>query len=125
MANLTHLKTGLVIDAQPGFVETFNYLVDFVKNLKGDKDRRADASVSVDVSDPAHPVIRYESETGESGSISVADGLRVVTGVEWNASDKTIDVTTGNLAIVDGELRIDPASLETTPIGTIALSQCW
>ena len=42
------------------FVETFNRLVDFHANLKGDGDVSGDGLVTVDRADPAHPVIRLD-----------------------------------------------------------------
>ena len=42
-----------------GFVDTFNWLVDFCLSLKGDKDvNNANGTVTVDRSDPSAPVIR-------------------------------------------------------------------
>lgn len=42
------------------FVETFNWLVDFCLNLKGDQSPTGDSgSITVDRSDPSAPVIRY------------------------------------------------------------------
>ena len=59
------------------FVETFNRLVDFHANLKGDGDVSDDGLVTVDRADPAHPVIRLDRSklpTGESsGGASAAD----------------------------------------------------
>lgn len=51
------------------FVETFNRLVDFHANLKGDGDVSADGRITVDRADPAHPVIRFDA-TGPSGGDS-------------------------------------------------------
>lgn len=53
------------------FVETFNRLVDFHANLKGDGDVSGDGLVTVDRSDPAHPVIRLDRSklpTGGGGT---------------------------------------------------------
>ena len=44
------------------FVETFNRLVDFYANLKGDAETaQGDGYISVDRADPAHPVIRFDA----------------------------------------------------------------
>lgn len=40
------------------FVETFNRLVDFYVNLKGDAEVSSEGCISIDRTDPAHPVIR-------------------------------------------------------------------
>jgi len=37
--NPIHLVKGKLLDAQPGFVDTFNWLVDCFKNIKGDGDK--------------------------------------------------------------------------------------
>ena len=62
------------------FVETFNRLVDFQANLKGDGDVSGDGLVTVDRADPAHPVIRLDRSKlpagggeGDDGSASKAD----------------------------------------------------
>ena len=59
------------------FVETFNRLVDFHANLKGDGDVSDDGIVTVDRADPAHPVIRLDRSKlptgGSSGGGSSAD----------------------------------------------------
>ncbi len=58
---LKKLVPGKAIGAQPHFVETFNALVDFVLNLKGDKDvNDSTGTIEVDRSDVAHPVIRAD-----------------------------------------------------------------
>lgn len=50
------------------FVETFNRLVDFHLNLKGDGDVSDDGLVTVDRADPAHPVIRIDRSKLSDGS---------------------------------------------------------
>jgi len=40
------------------FVETFNFLIDFAQNLRGDGDGHADGLITVDKSNPDNPVIR-------------------------------------------------------------------
>lgn len=60
---LTRLVKGKLIDAFPGFVETFNYIVDFIENLKGEGDMEPDddngnRKVWLDRSTADYPVIR-------------------------------------------------------------------
>lgn len=44
----------------PDFVETFNYAVNRIENLKGDRDLDPqDGNILVDNSNPEHPVIRF------------------------------------------------------------------
>lgn len=62
-----------------GFVDTFNWLVDFCLSLQGDKDvNNANGTVTVDRSDPSAPVIRVAVTVGgegggEGGGSSAAD----------------------------------------------------
>jgi len=77
MAILTKLKAGKALGAQRGFVETFNAIVDFVRNLKGDADvNNATGLIELDRSDAAHPVIRVKpgGKTGEGSSTVVQAG---------------------------------------------------
>lgn len=63
------------------FVETFNRLVDFHANLKGDGDVSADGLVTVDRADPAHPVIRLDRSrlpTGGGGNYVAGDDTNIV-----------------------------------------------
>lgn len=53
---LCKLYHGRAIAAFKGFVDTFNWLVDFCNNLKG-----ADG-IKIDTKDPDHPVIRIDKE---------------------------------------------------------------
>lgn len=55
------------------FVETFNWLVDFSANLKGDADvNEATGSIKVDRTSPFHPIIRFtgtQSSGGEQAQV--------------------------------------------------------
>lgn len=52
-----------------GFVDTFNWLVRFCSNIRGDKDvSDANGHITVDLSDPDHPVIRCSGCSDSSGS---------------------------------------------------------
>lgn len=59
------------------FVETFNRLVDFHVNLKGDGDISDDGLIKVDRADPAHPVIRLDktklTDSSDSGGDDSGD----------------------------------------------------
>lgn len=70
-AFLCKLQKGTLIDANPGFVDTFNWLVDFVNNLCGDGDLDKSKAVTLDRSKDDHPVIRLDG--GAGGKISVTD----------------------------------------------------
>ena len=58
---LCHLEKGKVIDVQKGFVDTFNWMVDFINNLKGDADLDNGKNIKLDISKDDHPVIRFKS----------------------------------------------------------------
>lgn len=68
---LCHLKKGKIIDADDnrGFVDTFNWLVDFCNNLRGEGDFDSTKSIRLDRRIDDHPVIRGG---GGGGSVSVA-----------------------------------------------------
>lgn len=80
------------------FVETFNRLVDFHANLKGDGDVSADGLVTVDRADPAHPVIRLNRSrlpTGGGGGPSAdlsgsAFGLVEAKDAEGSVTGRTV-----------------------------------
>ena len=79
---LQHLKHGKFICEQvyPSFVETWNYIIERLENIKGDGDQRGnvgdgesrDGYIKFDTTDPEHPVIRfiknpYEKESEGTG----------------------------------------------------------
>lgn len=69
---LRKLTPRKAIGAQPFFVDTFNAIVDFVRNLKGDKDvNSSTGSVEVDRTNPAHPVIRSTGCGGEGQTLTI------------------------------------------------------
>lgn len=58
---LCKLQKGTLIDAQPNFVDTFNWLVEFVENLKGEGEvNPARSRIVIDRTDTARPVIRSQ-----------------------------------------------------------------
>lgn len=75
MANMTEmakLEKGKVIDAQRGFVDTWNYIVDFVKNLCGGKDRGLNGeTIYLDLTDPRRPCFRGGGGGGGSDVLEV------------------------------------------------------
>ena len=65
---LCKLEKGKVIDAQPGFVDTFNWMVDFINNLIGEGEEIAGKSdLRVDRTVDDHPVIRGGGKGGGGG----------------------------------------------------------
>lgn len=84
---LCKLEKGKLIDSQQGFVDTFNWMVDFIENLKGDGSR-----IEVDRSMSDAPVVRYVDEEDGSG------------GTEYVAGDDTNIVFTPKS---DGKVAVD------------------
>ncbi len=118
------------------FVETWNWLVTYVDNLKGDADLNPlEGHVTVDRTRPDAPVVRLVnldllqrggSEDGGDGgideetareiaeevageSVSALDGLTVVTGIGYNTSTGYITVTTRQISVVNGKLTLGQA----------------
>ena len=102
---LCKLKKGTVIDADDnrGFVDTFNWMVDFINNLCGDGDLDKGKLITLDRTIDDHPVIRgtsasaaagaggnfaYDSEnhTIATGYVIIARTPTVVSGVTVSAS---------------------------------------
>lgn len=57
-----------MIDTQEGFVDTFNWMVDYINNLRGDGD-------NIDIENPVgtNPVVRFigEQPEAEGGSMEL------------------------------------------------------
>ena len=115
-AVLQYLKHGKALCGKvfAGFVETFNHLVSFSSNLKGDADLPgAKGGVSVDRSNPDNPILRLvlpkelmnggedpddpseEEESGVVTSVNSEDGALSVIGgegIEVTTNGKTIKI---------------------------------
>ena len=68
--NLQKLRHGKLLTQNnfPSFVDTFNYAVNRIENLKGDADVRPNGGwVTVDNTDPEHPVIRLRNTPTAAG----------------------------------------------------------
>ena len=63
---LCKLQKGLLLDAQEGFVDTFNWLVDFCANLKGEGEVVAGRKIFVDRHVSDKPVIKL-NRSGSNG----------------------------------------------------------
>ena len=112
--NVCKLEKGKMIDANEGFVDTFNWMVDFICNLKGDKDENPESgTLSVDRTVSDFPVIRSgeadESE-GKAGEITVVgtDGTTAVckTGKITFASATNASVVVTPSADADGNVTV-------------------
>lgn len=85
---LCKLEKGRLIDSQKGFVDTFNWMVDFIENLKGDGER-----IEVDRSMSDAPVVRL-----------VEDDEKTSGGTEYVAGEDTNIVFTPK---EDGSVAVD------------------
>ena len=82
------------------FVETFNRLVDFHANLKGDGDVSDDGLVTVDRADPAHPVIRLNRSR-----LTISGGGGSGGGDEDESSAvPSVNGADGDLSVIGGEI---------------------
>lgn len=70
-AKLCKLEKGKFIFAQEGFVDTFNWMVDFIDNLKGEDGIKLDKKIS------DKPIIKPDDDGTE-------DNVEVVTSVEYD-----------------------------------------
>ena len=123
-AILCHLKKGQMIDTQVGFVDTFNWMVDYINNLRGD-------GSNIDIENPVgtNPVVRFigeipEGEGGggsvdltavdvESGAETTVEGvktLRLESGVGSHVTLNLTDDGEGNATLVIGVQYDDSSS---------------
>ena len=75
-AILCKLKKGQLIDVQEGFVDTFNWMVDFINNLKCSKD----TGLRVDTTISDKPEIKPDNAN------KAKDGQEVVVHVEYDTA---------------------------------------
>lgn len=95
-AILCKLQKGTLIDAQPHFVDTFNWMVDFINNLKGEGEIKPNEStLVVDRTDSAAPVIRGGGKGGGELAVTGTDGSSVTgTKIRFEtASDANVKVS--------------------------------
>lgn len=81
MANTNqHLQHGKALCGAvfAGFVETFNALVDFMWNVKGDADfDNGEGHINIDRSNPLHPVIRFTQRNSGNDDQNSTEGLPI------------------------------------------------
>lgn len=88
----------------PGFAETFNYTVNRCENLKGDRDTDPQSGhVTVDNTDPEHPVIRLAKLPAGGGAGEGASGtVTVVTSVAYDTSTHRLTMKLRPLTVKNG-----------------------
>lgn len=113
------LVAGRAIGAQENFLKTYNAIVDFIQNLKGDVETASPEQVSngtsttfgikVDRTDPTHPVLRLEGRisTAFNFSDATSEDADVPLVSQKLADDLQAAVATADrvLCIIDGQLR--------------------
>lgn len=106
---LTRLIKDKALGAFPGFVATWNYICDFIENLRGEGDEveaedGAKKGVYLDRSTPEYPVIRFGGETGGGGinlTITGTDGNSVTLGDAESAKTLTFkSATDSNVSVL-------------------------
>ena len=98
-AILCKLKKGVLIDANPGFVDTFNWMVDFINNICGDGDLDKGKPITVDKTIDDHPVIRGTFAGGGASGCnfsynptdhSIADGYVIIARTPTSVNGTTV-----------------------------------
>lgn len=118
-AILCKLQKGTLIDAQPHFVDTFNWMVDFINNLKGEGEIKPNEStLVVDRTDTAAPVIRGGGKGGGGELTVTGTDLSTAKGndILISSSEGNIDaaVTQGS----SGSMTIDLSAKKLSVTGT-------
>lgn len=101
---LCKLQKGKLIDVQEGFVETFNWMVDYINNLKGD-----DKNIQLDNPATTNPVIKF------IGDDSGGDGEVTVEGTDGSSA-------TGNTIFITGDENTNLKSTVKSVDGTIVVN---
>lgn len=101
---LQFLKSGKALCGKvfPNFVATWNWLVCFCSNLKGDADvDDAQGRIKIDRSDPEHPILRLvgSDSSGGSSDEDVVDSLNAAKGDLYVIGGKGIEVSTDGQTI--------------------------
>ena len=93
----------------PSFAETFNYTVARIENLKGDKDANPmNGRISVDVTDPEHPIIRYTDPAAAKNNLVQMDE---VCAIDWTHNTITnVYVQVEQMIYTSADLTFTPVS---------------
>lgn len=86
----------------PQFVDTFNYAVNRVENIRGDRDvNPMEGAISFDTTDPEHPVIRFDQDAveGEECDCLPVDEISLSYCHLNNADDSDDDCEDTNICI--------------------------
>ena len=115
-AILCHLQKGKMIDAQVGFVDTFNWMVDYINNLRGDED-------NIEIRNPTgiNPVVQFVGEIPEAegggGSVDLTT-VDVESGAETTVEGvKTLRIESGTGSHITFYLTDDGEGNATLTVG--------
>lgn len=96
---LQRLKHDKVLNKKsfPNFVESWNFTIDRMMNLKGDKDVNPDiGAIEVDNTDPLHPVIRFNAISSDINDLDTPpdsnDSENGLSSVEWIWPETSSDI---------------------------------
>ena len=88
----------------PSFVDTFNYAVNRIENIKGDADVRPNGGwVTVDNTDPEHPVIRLRNAVSSAASAVSVDTRNSGTGLSSIDYDLSNSLELRNFHLLQNE----------------------
>ena len=92
---LCHLKKGKLIDTQEGFVDTFNWMVDYINNLRGDDN-------NIEIANPTgvNPVVKFVGDIPEGGG---GGGSLEVTAIDVESGTPTTLSAVNNLTFQSAE----------------------
>ncbi len=93
----------------PSFVDTFNYALSRIENLKGDQDANPKGGrITVDVTDPEHPIIRYhDPKEDEKNKIRIEE----VCEIDWDEKKiKNIYIQVEQILYTETDLPFTPVS---------------
>lgn len=93
---LCKLEKGKLIDTQENFVDTFNWMVDYINNLRGD-----DSNIELTNPTTENPVIRLKNVGDDAGGGSDFNGI-LIKGIDKDGAESeatalsSITFTTGD-----------------------------
>ena len=122
--DLQFLKGGKALcgKAFPNFVATWNWLVNFCANAKGDADvNDAQGHIKVDRADPAHPIIRCTGCSTSSGGSSTAGQIPSAFGYTATYDESTgalASLTISNCWYMRGSIAVDGSRSFTIDVST-------
>lgn len=120
---LQKLKHGKLLNHKtaPQFVETFNYIVDWINNFRGDGQigDGSEGNIFVDGSNDARPVVRFEGELSSSGGGSSDSYVDTKSNFALIRDNNTVKINNGYVML--GRLIRHVNGINVTQAGYIIL----